>query len=157
MLTTNPRWNLWNGQCEQKAMIIMMLTVTMITNALIQCKSKIEVFEMVSVNKKPHSIHPTKLLFRHKDNMHLKNGNIESRSHCSWFFLSLKMRPCNFCPLAFVISGKKLKMQNKPFSGASSLPPSVSSQPQGVEPESKVCSRLSENSWQRFGILLTAC
>ena len=41
------------------------------TDSLIQSKSKVEVFEMIRVNKKSHPIHPTKLLLWHKDDVHL--------------------------------------------------------------------------------------
>ena len=49
------------------------------TYSFIEGKSQVEFFEMVSVDEKPHAVHPSKLLLRHKHNVHLaKNFQIRA-------------------------------------------------------------------------------
>ena len=41
------------------------------TYSFIEGESQVEFFEMVSVDEKPHAVHPSKLLLRHKHNVNL--------------------------------------------------------------------------------------
>ena len=50
---------------------VLVTMMKAITNPLIEGKSKVELFEVVGVHKKPHSLHPPKLLLRHEDDVHL--------------------------------------------------------------------------------------
>ena len=62
----------WGLIKMNKVMMMNLLLMKMIsTYSFIEGESQVEFFEMVSVDEKPHAVHPSKLLLRHKHNVHL--------------------------------------------------------------------------------------
>ena len=121
-----------------KVMMMNLLLMKMIsTYSFIEGESQVEFFEMVSVDEKPHAVHPSKLLLRHKHNVHLAKK------------FQIRAGKCDYCNDVHMLKiwtntiGLFI-IKEKPFSEVFSLPPLSFSQPPDVESGTEMLTKSSK-------------